>query len=285
MSKNSHYFSHDYNARSDEKIKRLIRKHGLFGYGLFWAIVEDLYNNANALRTDYDSIAFDLRADCEVVKSIINDFDLFMIDGDFFGSASIQRRLDERFKKSEKARESASYRWDRHKDDANALRAQSDRNAIKERKGKKNKGNENKGDLTLKNFADETAEQKNEGATETGQARTETPTIAPSALQANPFHTSAEHRKRLDQSPTVKEAWLRAMRAKFANATMSDLMAQIETWDLLFDNKHPRGSSFDEYRKHHTWRLNDLKMLPIKPKEEQTATTTIQRSKSKHRPN
>ena len=57
MAKDTYYFSHDYNARNDSKIKRLLSKHGYLGYGLFWAIVEDLYNNANALPTQSDSNA------------------------------------------------------------------------------------------------------------------------------------------------------------------------------------------------------------------------------------
>jgi hypothetical protein len=132
MPKDTFYFSHDYNARNDEKIKRLIRKHGMQGYGVFWSIVEDLYNNANALRLDYDGIAYDLRSDSDTVFSVINDFDLFVFDVNTFGSLSVQKRLDERNDKSIKARESANKRWN----NANALQSQSDSNAIKERKGK-----------------------------------------------------------------------------------------------------------------------------------------------------
>jgi hypothetical protein len=139
--RDTYYFSHDYNARTDSKIKRLIARHGLTGYGIYWAIVEDLYQNANALPTDYEGIAFDIRSDAETVKSIVNDFDLFKVDADLFGSLSVQRRLDEREQKSTKARDSARKRWDK---DANALPTQSDRNAIKgkERKGKEKKGEE-----------------------------------------------------------------------------------------------------------------------------------------------
>jgi len=136
MAKDTFYFSHDFNARSDDKIKMLIRKHGILGYGTYWAIIEDLYNNANALRLDCDGIAFDLRVDCEVVKSVLNDFDLFVFDGEIFGSISVERRLDERNSKSAKARDSANKRWGKIKDDANALRTHCDGNAIKERKGK-----------------------------------------------------------------------------------------------------------------------------------------------------
>ena len=137
MPKDTFYFSHDYNARNDEKIKRLIRKHGMQGYGVFWSIVEDLYNNANALRLDYDGIAYDLRSNSEIVASVINDFDLFVFNGDFFGSNSVQERLDQRNSKSESARKSASYRWG----NANAKQTLSEGNAKKERKGKEIKGN------------------------------------------------------------------------------------------------------------------------------------------------
>ena len=139
--KDTFYFSHDYNARTDPKIKRLMAKHGMTGYGIYWAIIEDLYNNANALQTDCESIAYDLRVDSEIIKSIIFDFDLFKIDGEIFSSLSIQRRLDDRNEKSEKARKSAEYRWNKKLENANAMRTQSDGNAIKERKGKESKFN------------------------------------------------------------------------------------------------------------------------------------------------
>ena len=93
MSKDTFYFSHDYNARNDIKIKRLIVKHGYEGYGLYWAIIEDLYQNDNSLPLDFDCIAYDLRADNELIESIINDFELFDVNENTFGSLSVQRRL------------------------------------------------------------------------------------------------------------------------------------------------------------------------------------------------
>ena len=132
MSKDTFYFSHDYNSRNDEKIKFLLRKHGFNGYGLFWAIIEDLYNNANALQTDYEGIAYDFRVDVSLIESIIKDFDLFVFEADTFGSLSVQKRIDERDSKSVKARESAHKRWT----NANAMQSQCEGNAIKESKGK-----------------------------------------------------------------------------------------------------------------------------------------------------
>jgi hypothetical protein len=153
--KDTFYFSHDYNARTDPKIKRLMAKHGMTGYGIYWAIIEDLYNNANALQTDCESIAYDLRVDSEIIKSIIFDFDLFKIDGEIFSSLSIQRRLDDRNEKSEKARKSAEYRWNKKLENANAMRTQSDGNAIKERKGKERKLNTPNGVLLSSNKNDD----------------------------------------------------------------------------------------------------------------------------------
>ncbi len=141
MNNKSFYFSHDYNARADIKIKKLIVKHGYEGYGIFWALIEDLYQNANALPLDYDCIAYDLRTKSDVIESIINDFDLFKVGKDTFGSISVQRRLDKRNEKSLKAREAAMKRWN---DDANALQLECDSNAIKERKVKETKVKETK---------------------------------------------------------------------------------------------------------------------------------------------
>lgn len=136
MSKDTYYFSHDYNARHDRKVKNLLSKLGVTGYGIFWSIIEDLYNNTNVLRLDYDSISYDLRCDKKKVISVINDFELFVIDGEFFSSLSVKKRLDGRNEKSAKARESVLKRWTK---DTNVLLSNNDSNTIKERKGKERK--------------------------------------------------------------------------------------------------------------------------------------------------
>ena len=128
---NSYYFPHDYDAMQDEKIKRMLRKHGMIGYGVFWAIIEMLYINANALRTDYEGIAYDFRTNSDIVESVICDFDLFIIRDNEFRSLSVERRLNERNEKSRKAKESANYRWS----NANALRTDCKGIALKEKKG------------------------------------------------------------------------------------------------------------------------------------------------------
>lgn len=135
--KDTFYFSHDYNVRTDDKIKKVFRKLWLEWYWLFWCIIEDLYNNANALQLDYDWLAFDYRTTPETIKTLIEDFDLFIVEGEIFYSKSVQDRLDKRDEKSAKARENANKRWS--KDNANAMQPHSESNAIKESKVKENK--------------------------------------------------------------------------------------------------------------------------------------------------
>ena len=156
----TYYFSHDYSARCDEKIKQLIRRHGMEGYGVFWAIVEDLYLNANALRTDCEGIAYDLRVHSDIVHSIIHDFGLFTFEGEKFRSESVERRLQIRNNKSINARKSALKRWNdanamrSHSDgNANAMRPECNRNAIKESKVKESKVKENKEIVSRAAFA------------------------------------------------------------------------------------------------------------------------------------
>jgi hypothetical protein len=91
--------------------------------------------------TDYEGIAFDMRTQTELVRSVVEDFDLFVTDKGHFGSLSVERRINERNEKSRKAKISANLRWS----NANALRTQSEGIAIKKEIKKEkhiNKGND-----------------------------------------------------------------------------------------------------------------------------------------------
>lgn len=149
------YFTHDYNSRADEKVKLLLMRWGMAGYGVYWAVIEDLYQNGNSMRVNAERIAYDLRVGADMVASILHDFELFVFEGDTFGSLSVQRRMDERATKSATARSSAQKRWgemrtqcernaNASKSDANAMHTNQGGNAIKERKGKEKKEKERK---------------------------------------------------------------------------------------------------------------------------------------------
>jgi len=154
--KETFYFSHDYNVRTDDKIKRMIRKNWMEWYWIYWALIEDLYYNAEAMQLDCDGIAYDLRVDEKKVKSVIEDFWLFIIEKNTFYSQWVFERLEQRNTKSAKARENANKRW--NKKNTNGMQSQCNRikneckpNAIKERKGKESKVNIIKENIKEKN--------------------------------------------------------------------------------------------------------------------------------------
>lgn len=137
------YFTHDYNSRADGKMVTLRMKEGMAGIGLYWCIVEMLYEDGGyLLLSECQRIAFDLRVREALVRRIITDYDLFRSDSLKFWSESVLKRMKVRNDKSDKARESALERWNKRKNNTIAMRSHSDGNAIKERRGEEIKGKE-----------------------------------------------------------------------------------------------------------------------------------------------
>lgn len=95
--KTTNYFSHDSNARNDEKLVRLRMRHGAAGYGVYFMLLERLREEKDYTSVkDYNMIAYDLRVDASLVKSVVEDFGLFAFagDGKCFYSESFTRRMD-----------------------------------------------------------------------------------------------------------------------------------------------------------------------------------------------
>ena len=119
-------------------------KLGYTAYGVYWALIEDLYNNDNKIIFDLELLAYDFREDESMINSILNDFDLFTIDNGYLSSESIARRLEIRDAKSEKARKSVAKRWNKNNDsNTNVIRKDtnvSERNTL----NKENKENKEK---------------------------------------------------------------------------------------------------------------------------------------------
>jgi hypothetical protein len=81
MKKDTYYFPHDFNARNDRKLIKVKLKYRMSGVGIFWSIVEMLYEeNGKLALTDIPSISADFREKESTVLSIINDFELFEND-------------------------------------------------------------------------------------------------------------------------------------------------------------------------------------------------------------
>lgn len=95
----SSYFPHDSNARNDERLVNVRMKHGPAGYGVYFMLVERLREDPEYMSVvDYNLIAFDLRIDASLAKSIIRDFGLFAFTvdterGECFYSESLRQRM------------------------------------------------------------------------------------------------------------------------------------------------------------------------------------------------
>ena len=156
--KDSYYFQHDYNARNDPKLQDVLIELGVEGIGIYWCIIEQLYEQGGTLPLRYcKSIAFALHVDYKTVERLVNNYGLFANDGENMWSDSVLRRLDKRKDISDKRKQAAIARWRQSIDnqrqlsiqgggneksaDANALHLQSASTAFAAHKEKKRKEN------------------------------------------------------------------------------------------------------------------------------------------------
>lgn len=162
MSKNkdTYYFSHDSNARNDEKILAIRMRHRAEGYAVYFMILERLRECTDNMSVkDYNVLAFDFRVSADLVKSVVENYGLFVFtdDGKHFYSERMQRNMEIVKAKSEKAKQAVKKRWEKQKKDAkeippknesntNVIQTYNERNTIKgkEKKVKETKEEKNK---------------------------------------------------------------------------------------------------------------------------------------------
>ena len=100
--KDAYYFSHDSNARNDQRLMKVRMKYGMEGYGIYFGIIEILREQAGYIlyKSDIESVQFDLRVESNILKDIIHECNLFewSYDGEreegFFYSKSLKKRME-----------------------------------------------------------------------------------------------------------------------------------------------------------------------------------------------
>ena len=103
--KKTNYFSHDSNARNDDKILAIRMKFGAEGYGIYFMLLERLREDSKYMSIrDYNMIAFDFRTSVDKIKSIVEDFGLFIFTEDekYFYSENFNERMSVKDEKTEK---------------------------------------------------------------------------------------------------------------------------------------------------------------------------------------
>ena len=106
-----HWFKHDFYTCMDQKIQRLDFKYPVVGYGIFFKVIELLYQNNGKLEYYLDFISFAISYDKDVINSVLNDFDLFTIQDEVLYNNRVLESIKEITEKSEKARASANRRY------------------------------------------------------------------------------------------------------------------------------------------------------------------------------
>ena len=135
------YFNHASAARNDYRIIKLRATLGYEGYGVFWAVLELLFTEENKICTSqYDILAYGLQCDPIILKQVIEDFDLFVIEDGCFYSRRLNNHIEEINNKSSIAKENAKKRWN----NATAMQPHSNGNASKVKYSKEDKSKLNK---------------------------------------------------------------------------------------------------------------------------------------------
>ena len=110
------YITHDFGARNDPKLMDLQMDMGGQGLGIFWCLVEMLWENGGAIPANYKSIAFALRW-CKPaeVEKVVTGYGLFQIEDGTITSHSATARISEMRTyfgaKSASGRKGAEKRW------------------------------------------------------------------------------------------------------------------------------------------------------------------------------
>ena len=129
--KETFYFQHDYNARNDPKLQDVLIDLGVEGIGVFWCIIEQLYEQGGTLPIRYcKSIAFALHVDCNVVERLVHDYGLFKNDGEKMWSESVLNRLNRRNDISDKRKLAALARWRQNLENQSQASTQANDNPI-----------------------------------------------------------------------------------------------------------------------------------------------------------
>lgn len=163
MGKDAYYFSHDANAHTDPKILKLRMALGWEGYGIYWAIIENLRNQEtySICESEFMFLTLSLAIDEAKLKQMLSkclEVNLLeIVDGKVL-SPSLLRRM-ERADEIRNKRKIAGAKGGKAKANAKATLKQNPSIKGKETKEKESKVNKSKpkisfADIDLPNFID-----------------------------------------------------------------------------------------------------------------------------------
>ena len=145
--KDVYYFSHDCNARNDEKILAMRSVYGLEGYAMYFMIIEILreQNDYKLKITKYiwNTLAMQMHTDASKVQNFVEDcideFQLFVLKDEFLYSESLIKRMNLFKEISEIRSKAAKKRWENANDMQNECKSNANANQKQSNKTKLNK--------------------------------------------------------------------------------------------------------------------------------------------------
>lgn len=129
--KDVYYFSHDCNARNDEKILAMRSIYGLEGYAMYFMIVEILREQdeykLEITKYTWNTLAMQMHTEAEKVKEFVNDcvneFHLFAVENNVLYSESLLKRMKLFKEISETRSKAAKTRWKKPDDMQNECKS------------------------------------------------------------------------------------------------------------------------------------------------------------------
>lgn len=145
--KDVYYFSHDCNARNDEKILAMRSIYGLEGYAMYFMIVEILREQdeykLEITKYTWNTLAMQMHTEADKVKEFVNDcvneFHLFVIENNVLYSESLIKRMKLFKEISEIRSKAAKKRWENSNDMQNECKSNANADQKQSNKIKLNK--------------------------------------------------------------------------------------------------------------------------------------------------
>jgi len=106
MKGTTQYFSHDYNAAADLKVEAMISDFGIAGYGMYWYIIERLYQEEThridrkpyILKGFAKQMSTDVEQVSTFIEKCIGEYELFVAVNGSFYSDRVLRQIAKREK-------------------------------------------------------------------------------------------------------------------------------------------------------------------------------------------
>lgn len=93
--KDNYYFPHDAESMNDPRIIKLLDRYKMAGYGVYFALNELLrvQENYRCHLSLLKMFARKINVKCQMILSVINDFELFVVEDEWFYSEDLCRRM------------------------------------------------------------------------------------------------------------------------------------------------------------------------------------------------